>query len=431
MLRHCPPIAFLLTGFSWLVLASLLGLAILIGLVRGTPLPPSARLIHAHAALVGGMTQMILGGFLAMIPPSHKTHAAQQDSHLPAFLGINAGTVAMLAGFWLHHYQTVGAAGLLVAGACLWITYGAWTRWSQSPQSSWNRWYYAAAVLALFGGLAYGEMMTAGFVQQSYGYLRLAHIHLGLLGFITLVIVGVVFTLLPAALNRTLSSPTLTQPVLILMLLGVTALFGGFMNSSVPIELAAGGLLFTGGALWAATLFRTWVASAHVGTAASDHLLIGAFFFLFTIILGVLAGVNSLSNPPVMPFGTLHLIAYTHMALIGFMLHSMMGALSHLIPIMLATSRVSSNKKRGHYLDRLMAIMDRLRAAQIGGLSLGTMGLGVLASLTWNVPLNSIYIQTTTWICFGLLLCSLLLFSAKLAMALGQQPDDSPHTPAL
>jgi hypothetical protein len=55
----------------------------------------------------------------------------------------------------------------------------------------------------------------------------------------------------------------------------------------------------------------------------------------------------------------------------------------------------------------------------------------VLASLTWNVPLNSMYIQATTWICFGLLLCSLLIFSAKLAMALGQQPEDSPHTPAL
>ena len=55
MLRHCPPIVFLLTGFSWLLLASILGLAILIGLVHGTPLPPWVRQIHVHAALVGGI----------------------------------------------------------------------------------------------------------------------------------------------------------------------------------------------------------------------------------------------------------------------------------------------------------------------------------------------------------------------------------------
>ncbi len=30
------------------------------------------------------------------------------------------------------------------------------------------------------------------------------------------------------------------------------------------------------------------------------------------ILLGILVGVNRLSSPPVMPFGTLHLIAYTH-----------------------------------------------------------------------------------------------------------------------
>ena len=428
--RHCPPIVFLLTGFGWLVLASILGLAILIGLVRSTPLPPWVRLVHAHAALVGGMTQMILGWLLAMMPPSHGTDLAPRDSHLTTFLAINAGTIAMLAGFWLHHYQIVAAAGFLVIGACVWMARVAWTRSSRSGPSNWNRWYYAAAVLALFGGLAFGETMAAGFMPQSYGYLRLAHIHLGLLGFITLVIVGGVFTMLPAVLNTSLSSPTLTRPALILMLLGVASLIGGFMNSSVPIEIAAGGLLLAGGTLYLSNLFRTWMASAHSGTAASDHLLIGAFFLLFMIILGILVALNSLSGQTVMPFGALHLVAYTHMALIGFMLHTMMGALSHVIPITLAVSRVPSNKKRGPYLDRLTTIMDRWRAAQIGGLSLGTMGLGVLASLTWNVPLNSGSVHTAAWICFSLLLSSILLFSAKLAMVLGQQPEDTPHSHA-
>jgi cbb3-type cytochrome oxidase subunit 1 len=259
---------------------------------------------------------------------------------------------------------------------------------------------------------------------QSYGYVRLAHIHLNLLGFVTLAIVGTMHNLLPTVLNTSLSSPRLGRIVLVLMPLGVAVLIGGFLNSSVPIEMAAGAILFAGAALYAVNLFKTWMASAHKGNAASDHLLIGTFFLLFTIILGVLVAANSLSTPPTMPYGTLHLVAYTHMALIGFVLNTIMGALSHLIPITLAVRRVPSNKKRGAYLNHLTAIMDRWRTVQIGGLSLGTMGLGLLASLTWNVPLSSPYIQVTTWVCFALLLSSLVLFSGKLAHVLAAQPSE-------
>jgi hypothetical protein len=62
--------------------------------------------------------------------------------------------------------------------------------------------------------------------------------------------------------------------------------------------------------------------------------------------------------------------------------------------------------------------MDRWRAVQISGLSLGTMGLAVLASLTWNVPLTSMYIGSAMWISLGLLLSSFLLFSVNLTLVL-------------
>lgn len=425
MLRHCPPIVFLLTGFSWLLLASILGLAILIGLVHGTPLPPWVRQIHVHAALVGGMTQMILGGFLALMPPSHPPGSTRQGSQLPAFLALNTGTIAMLIGFWLHHYQVVGAAGVLVGVASVWMARVAWSRSRQDAPSSWNRWYYAVAFLALFGGLAFGETLAFGLMPESYGHLRLAHIHLGLIGFAIVVILGAIVFLLPTVLQTSGSNPTLKQPALILMLLGIAALIGGFLNASVTIQLAAGGLLFAGGALYTMNLFQTWMGSPQNGNAASDHLLVGLFFLLFTIVLGMLVGVNSLSGQPVMPFGTLHLIAYTHMALLGFILQTSMGVLSHLVPVTLAASRVPNSKKRGPYLDWLTTIMDRWRTIQVGGLSLGTMGLGILASLTWNVPLGSMYIRAMTWACFGLLLSSLILFSVKLVLLLSLQPKES------
>jgi hypothetical protein len=410
------------------MLSSILGLAILIGLVRGTPLPPWVRQVHVHAALVGGVSQMILGGFLMFVPPLRKTDREQQGSHPLLLLTINAGTVGMLVGFWLHQLSVVSAAGLVVAGGFLWIAGDVWMRARRSAHMPPpDLWYYSLAAMALFAGLGCGETMAFGLVQQSYGYVRLAHIHLILLGFITLTLVGTMHHLLPAVLNTSLTNLRLVRFTQILMPLGVAILISGFLNSLVPVEMAAGAVLFAGGALYAVNLFRTWAASNHKGSAASDQLLIGTFFLLLTIVVAVFVGVNSLSNPPVMPYGTLHLVAYTHLALVGFILQTIMGALSYLIPVTLAASRVPNNKQRGPYLEQLTAIMNRWRPIQIGGLSLGTMGVGVLASLTWNVPLTSMYIHIAMWGCFGLLLSGLLLFSVKLALALAQQPEDAPQ----
>jgi len=271
-------------------------------------------------------------------------------------------------------------------------------------------------------------MLGLAVASESYGYVRLAHIHLGLLGFVILVTVGTMHSLIPTVVSVPLSTPRLAQIVSIIMPLGIAALIGGFLNSSVSIEIAAGGILFVGGMLYATNLVQTWMTSAQSGSAASDHLLIGTFFFLFTITLGILVGANSLSHPPMIPYGTLHIAAYTHMAFLGFLLNSAIGALSHLVPLLLSMSRVSSNKKRVPYQERLTMIMDRWRAIQIGGLSLGTMGLGLLASLTWNVPLNSLPARAATWACFGLLLGSLVLFSVKLATALTHHPEDRPSS---
>jgi len=371
---------------------------------------------------------MILGAFLVFIPPLLMTGHRQGDSHPFLFMSVNLGTAGMLVGFWLRHSIVIGAAGLLVVAAFLWVARDAWTQARRSLNTPpLNLWFYALALLALFGGLACGEAMVFGSFDLPPGHLRLAHIHLNLLGFITLTIVGTMHNLLPTVLNVPLHSVRLARAVFFLFPLGVAVLVVGFLNSSVPVELAAGGILLLAVTLYAINLFRTWQASTSKGAAASDHLFIGTFFLMATIVLGTLVGANSLTNPPRMPYGSLHLMAYTHMALVGFILQTIVGALSHLVPITLAVGRVPSNKKRGAYLSQLTAIFDRWRAIQVVGLSLGTMGLAFLASLTWTVPLSSYSVRFTAWICFGLLLSSLTLFCMKLVHALMTQPDDHAH----
>jgi hypothetical protein len=422
--RTYPPLSFCFTGLGWLVLSSILGLAILVGLIRGTPLPAWVRMLHVHAVLVGGVAQIILGGFLLFISPPHSADRKEPDAHPLTFWALNSGLAGMLVGFWLHQPQIIGATGFIVMAACCSVISTLWNRARRMWTSSLNQaWYYALSFLGLVGGSACGEVLAFGFMPESSGYVRLAHIHLVVLGFVVLAIIGMMHHLLPIIWSRPFLSPRLAQTTIVLMPLGVAVLISGFLNSSVPIEMAGGAMLFTGGILWTSNLLGTWRASTHTGSAASDHLLVSTFFLLFTIILGVLVGANSLSSPPKLPYGTLHLVAYTHMTFIGFIVNAIMGACSYFIPITLAADRVPNTKKRGPYLDQLNVIMNRWSTVQIAALSLGTMGLGLLASLIWNVPLTSIYVHIATWTSLGLLMTGLVLFSVKLTSIIAKKPD--------
>lgn len=421
--RAHSPLSFCFTGLGWLVLASVLGLAILIGLVRGTPLPPWVQTFHVHAVLLGGVTQIILGGFLLFFSPSYSTDRKKPNTHPLPFWALNSGLAGMLVGFWLHQPLVVGITGLVVIAACCSVIYTLWGRarrmWASSLKQTW---YYALSLFGLVGGSACGEILAFGMIPESYGYVRLAHIHLVVLGFVVLAIIGMMHHILPIVWSRPFLSPVLAQTTMVLMPLGVAVLIGGFLSSSVPIEMAAGAILFISGILWTGNLLGTWRASAHTGSAASDHLVVSIIFLLFTIVLGILLGANNLSSPPRLPYGKLHLVAYTHMTFIGFIVNAIMGACSYVIPIALATDRIPNTKKRGTYLHQLNVIMNRWSIVQIATLSLGTMGLGLLAALTWNVPLTSIYIHVATWTSLGLLLTGLVLFSVKLTSMIATKP---------
>jgi hypothetical protein len=422
----CRPLTFLLTGFTWLLLSSLLGLAILVGLVRGTPLPSWLKLVHVHGALVGGVAQMIMGAMLAFIPPLLMTGRKRPDSHPILFVAMNGGALGMVLAFGFQQFAVAGAAGLFVLGAFLSIARDAWRQTRQSLNSPpLNLWFYGLALVALFGGLAVGTGMAFRFIDMSwYGHGRLIHIHLNLLGFVTLVIVGTTHNLLPTILQTSLYSPRLARAVFFLLPAGIAILIAGFAAGSLTTELVAGTLLVGGTGLYAFNLFATWWTSSRPGNAASDHLLLATFFLVLAMVMGVLVGVNHLWDVPVYPVGTLHLVAYTHMAVVGFVFQTILGALSHLVPVTLAVSRVPSNKKRGPYLATLTSIIDRWRIVHVTALSLGTMGLALVAALTWTSPLGSAAIQVATWATFGLLLIALTLFTAKLAWVLGTHPPE-------
>jgi hypothetical protein len=199
-------------------------------------------------------------------------------------------------------------------------------------------------------------------------------------------------------------------------------LIGGFVSGQLILDLVAGAVMLAGAALYSYNLTKTWVNAGRPRLAASDHALLGTFFFLLAVASGLLVAANSLWSMP-MPFGKLHLIAYTHLALIGFILLTIFGALSHLLPAILAGERTRSNKKRGPYQAELARIVERWQEPQLAALSLGTIGLALVASLVWQFSMGSLPVRIATWVSAGLLTIGLAMFTVKVILLFISRPE--------
>lgn len=418
-----PPL-FLFTGLAWLILSSLLGLFLFLSMTRSIPVPPMLRLLHVHGALIGGVAQMIVGAMLAFIPPLLMSGPGRSDSHPVLFTFINVGTIGVLIGFWLQHYTIVGMSGLFVFVAFLSLMSDALRQSRRSLISPpLNLWFYGIALIALVAGLSMGLAMAFRLLPSTFlGQGRLAHIHLNLLGFITLTIIGTMHNLLPTVVNTRLHSRHLARLTFFILPSGVLALVTGFLLSDLWIQIGAGAILFTGILLYSYNIVRTWMNAGRPSTITTDHFLLATLFLTLAVPVGILVSINFLWDPPGVPFGRLHVVAYTHLALIGFILQTIFGALSHLLPVSLAVSRVASNKKRGPYVATLTTIAERWRIVQVATLTLGTLGLAVVAALVWQYSLSSTIVQIASWTTAALLFIGVGLFGAKIGLLLVQRP---------
>ena len=415
----CPPLLFLLTGLAWLTLSAVLGLGLFLAMTLGQHVPPHYRTLHVHLSLVGGVAQMMLGAMLL----SRFNHNPS-NSYQVLYAAINGATIGMLVGFWLGQSVVISVAGLFLILACLSLLRDFIGQAHNGPRS-FLFWLYGFAFFALLGGLGVGEGMALRlFSHQFIGHARLAHIHLPLIGFVILIIVGIMHDLFPTVLMGRLHSASLARVTLVLLPLGMLVLLAGFLLTSLWTQLGGGVIMLAGAAIYGFTIFRTWQDAGRVNNAAADHFVQAAVFLAVGIVAGMLVSINFLFDPPGVPFGNIHLVAYTHLLLVGFLLHTAFGALSHLLPTLLATQRVQSNKKRESYQALLTTIVERWRPVQVGTLSVGTMGLAVVAALLWQFPLRSIPAQIATWISIGLLLFSLTLFAGKVGLLLAKQPTE-------
>jgi hypothetical protein len=286
-----------------------------------------------------------------------------------------------------------------------------------------NLWFYGLAVLALFAGIGLAELIAFGaFLPDSVNLARLAHLHLNLMGFVTLTIVGTMHNLFPTVAGSRLYSDRLAMAAFVALPLGTMALVGGFILAEPLFQIVAGFVLLAGVLCYGWNILRTWLAAETRLSLPVLHLLCATAWLVLTVAAGIFLSWNSRTDPPEFPTGTAHLMGYSHMALVGFILQTIMGAISHLLPVILTLNRVKSQKKRRPYLDRLTGLVERGKWLQLAALNLGTagmMGWGLSAGL---FGLRAGPTVAILWAAAGLLVLGLGLFIVKVGRLLALQP---------
>ena len=411
------PLSFLVMGFVWVRLASLVGLSLFLGMTMGHPHGQVIRSLHVHGALVGGVMQIIAGLLLA--------GREQRASEPVIFIGLNLGTLGLLIAQAHGHFPLMSLAAIVLISSFIPLRGDLVRQIRHSAVGGpMSYWFYGIALASLAGGLLAGAAVPLKLMPYGYiGQGRLAHIHLLTQGFVLLMIVGAMHAQFPAFLNARLHSLALGKLTFALLPLGFVVLFVGFLTAKLWIQIPGGALMLAGAILYSYNIVRTWMTAGRPRTPASDLCLIATFYLVVAITCGILVSVNAMENPPFVPFGSLHLAAYTHLAFIGFMVLSLLGAMTDLLPSLVAEERARSNKKRGPYEAALTGIIGRWSRLQLWMLSVGTMSMALVAALVWQYPLNAWPVKAAAWAGSFMLFTGLALFTVKFVQVLIEDPE--------
>ncbi|MEU6069786.1 multicopper oxidase domain-containing protein [Streptomyces sp. NPDC047082] len=321
---------------------------------------PVARWLAVHLFLLGGATTAILiwsEHFAVALLHARIPDERWSDARLA---GANVAVTGILVGVWADLPVLTGLGGLLlvaVATAHL-VVLIRMGRGALGGRLKPVVGYYRIATAALIAGAVLGGLLATGHAGAAhYAGLRLAHIHVTLLGWIGLPVLGTLFMLWPTVLGVRMKELTTRVSRWVLWLTG-----SGLSAAAVGLALqwrrpaAAGLAVYACGAALAAGLFARTVRRNRPVSAAAAWMLAAATCWLLisvTIDLVMLAARSVTAVQTVLE-------DLVPVLLIGFVAQVLIGALTYLLPVVLSRgpkdrAAVRAVLERG-WLPRLVAL---------------------------------------------------------------------------
>ena len=309
------------------------------------------RWLALHLVLLGAATNAIVVWSEHFAAALLRTRPVSEGLATARALVLNLGILAVLWGVQTGR-SAVAAGGACVVGVVV-LGHGlvlATRIGSALPgRLSGTVWFYVAAAAALLAGMGMGLWLAGGVAASAGAYLalRLAHVHLNVLGWVGLAVVGTQFTLWPTVL-RTRMVPGLEWAVrwsLPPLALGLAVAAGGLASQRRGVALVGLGGYAVGLGIALVPFVRTAVRRPP-RTAAAWMLGAGMVWFAVAVVADLGALMTSVRVVDL--DGLVARLAPVVVA--GFALQTLIGALTYLLPVVFGRGAYG-NRRLTHILD--------------------------------------------------------------------------------
>jgi nitrite reductase (NO-forming) len=329
-----------------------------------------------HLVLLGAATNAIVVWSEHFATALLRTAPVGEWAATARALALNLGIVAVLAGVPTGR-PALAAAGAGLAGVVVLahaLTLAARIARALPARLAGAVWYYVAAAAALLAGMGLGLWLAGGVAGSADAYLalRLAHVHLNVLGWVGLAVVGTQFTLWPTVL-RTHMVPGLEAAMrraLPPLAAGLAVAATGLATQQRVVALAGLAAYAAGLAVALVPFVRT--ARRRPPRTASAWMLGAGMAWL---VVAVLADLGALAASARVADLDGRLGRLVPAVVAGFALQTLTGALTYLLPVVFGRGAAGNR--------RLTGILELGWPARVAAVNLGVLVLLAGSAVGW------------------------------------------------
>jgi cytochrome c oxidase cbb3-type subunit I len=291
------PVAYLITTLLYVLVALLASAdAALVSMGLASPFV-ALRWVRVHFITLGIISQVIFG--LLPVLVAFISKKARPAMRWDIWLMLNAGLVALIAGFASANQPMILAGGTLVFAAAALLLLQLWQMRGGSAPASLK--FYLTGLFYLLVGIIIGTGLWLNWSEALYIQVPLeAHIHANSWGFMSLVFAGLLVDFIPMITGRPLGSPRDVSLFYWGMTLGAFGLvLGPWLGGSLP-PTVSGLILHLAATIWLIVLMvRALHISGKLAGPGAWHLVSSYLWILAPVLIAPLILLGYLEGGPI------------------------------------------------------------------------------------------------------------------------------------
>jgi hypothetical protein len=290
-----------------------------------------------HLLTLPWLTGSILGSLYIVGPLALRVPMPVDKLDWVAFGAFVFGASGMIAHFWINTYDGMAWSAAFVIGAITWVGAGLLSGLRGSKIPAGVRLHLRLAFVNILAAAAFGIVLgldhSRGFLTVSPLATMFAHAHLAAVGFVTMLVIGLSYRLLPMMLPSEMPSGRSIALSAILIECGLVALAVQLMMDSEAIWLgalliAAGLLCFLAHVRWMLMHRLPRPPALPARDWSTWQVRVALAWLLAATVIGVLLSMQA-SGEQRLPLMWIYGIA----GLVGFLAQMVAGVQGRLVPL--------------------------------------------------------------------------------------------------